>query len=207
MRFICVQADLAKTIPLNQCACKQAQIQHTVRGDAQSCECKGRMHHKSWFISREIKVSHLEKQLHAKGKPYVENSERHFQKRLPKQYFAQCIINHAALKNMLDGGARRCERSGPRWLADRHGPGWKSHITTGAAGAGWTGRKDVGQQNGSIREGQRQRGERMFWSVWVETLQRKCLMTILRLCLSGKTTCFFWCTLNIETSGWKWWSS
>lgn len=146
------------------------------------------MHHKSWFISTKIKVLHLEKQLHAKGKSYVENSECHFQKRLPKP---KRIINHAALKNMLDGGARRCESSGPRWLADRHGPGWKSHITTGAAGAGWTGRNDVGQQNGSIREGQRQRDERMFWSVWVETLQHKCLMTILRLCLSGKTTCFF----------------
>lgn len=76
------------------------------------------------------------------------------------------------------------------WLTAM-GLGWKSHITTGAAGAGWTGWKDVGQQNGSIREGQRQRDERMLWSVWVETLQRKCLMTILRLCLSGKTACFF----------------
>lgn len=144
-----------------------------------------------WFIFRKIKVSHLKKQLHAKGKPYVENSERHFQKRPPKQYFAKRIMNHAALKNMLDGGARRCERSRPCWLADRHGPEWKSHITTGAARAGWTGRKDVGQQNGSIREGQGQRDERMFWGVWVETLQRKCLMKVLHLCLCGKTTSFF----------------
>lgn len=77
----------------------------------------------------------------------MENLDCCFLLRLPRQYFTLGLINHHALKNILNGRARRCcekARLVPlRLISNR--AGWKSHITTGAAGAGWPGR-DNSQQ-------------------------------------------------------------
>lgn len=66
---------------------------------------------------KKRETSHLEKPSDTKGKSYMENLECSFLKRFPRQYFSSLIINHSALKNILDGGARRCcERAGSALL-------------------------------------------------------------------------------------------
>lgn len=63
------------------------------------------------------KTSHLEKPSQTKGKSYMETLECCFLRRSPGQYFTQSLINHTALKNILECAARRCcERTGTALL-------------------------------------------------------------------------------------------
>lgn len=100
------------------------------------------MHHTTksiffFFFTKEkrhiLKSHHIRKGSHT-WKILNVVSKRGFQSNISLNVL---LITHA-LKNTLNGGARRCcERAGTLlffgWLAEFHSPGWKSHITTGAA--------------------------------------------------------------------------
>lgn len=79
----------------------------------------------------------------------MEHFERCFLKELPGQYFTLRLINHPALKNTSSAAeAGDVVVKELFSFSTGRGPGWKSHITTGAAGAGRLRRGD-GQRTGA----------------------------------------------------------